>query len=102
MASTKRTYTVNFEYEGNTVTYSGTKASALVQQYESYRKTGYPKGFMIVQNADDTDPGKRDYYDFKCICHFEATSSSEEVEPRECLQVDCIPDAGPANTNPGN
>lgn len=102
MASTKRTYTVTFEYEGTPVTYTGSKASAILQQFERYSKTGYPKALQITQNADDTDPGKIDYYNLKCICHLEATPSVEDVDPRDCLPDACIPDAGPANTIPAS
>lgn len=88
MAATKRSYTVTFEVNGNSYTFTGEQASALVQQIQRYKNTGFPKLMELV----DPDTGALQWFDFKCICEINAAVSVEDVDPRECRQIDCLPD----------
>lgn len=92
--STKRTWTVTFKNADTDEDYSftGPKASAILQSLDSYERTGLPKLLLIV----DPDTGARTYINMKCICNFNATVAVEDVEPRPCLDICCIPDRLPA------
>lgn len=96
MASTKRTYSVTFDVDGTSVTVADPESQAIVHQILSYTAGGFPKMLKVT----DSDTGVINWYSMKCICNVTATPTVEDVDPRPCEQIDCIPDAGPANTNP--
>lgn len=89
----RRYYTITFTDTdtGKTYEYTGSAASAIMQQLEGYETSGLPKMLEIV----DPETGDRTYINMKCICNYVATRNSEDVDPRECMDFCCIPDRVP-------
>lgn len=98
--ATKRSYTFALT-GGTTQTVPAEHATAVLAEYEQWRTTGFPKTAKWVEGSDEDNPGVIHYINFDhCVCDAIATPAQEEIDDRPCEQIDCIPDAGPANVSP--
>lgn len=99
MASTKSSWTVAFTYDDTPLTFTGPKATSIKKDVESYTLSGIPK-MLHITSEDGEDPVTERYINFKCICDLTFTRTVEDVDPRPCEDICCIPDRIPEDPDP--